>query len=210
MKNLLVIKTSHRKESVSSMLAQEFSDALKAGVPGLKVDQLDLSRENLPNLDDAGMEAVRGSGEDLTAEQQAIRDRSGALIGRVNSADLVVIAAPMNNFTITANLRTLIDYLASPGRTFGYGEDGPKGLMPDKPVYVISSRGGDYGDGSPDNPNPFDFQSGYIRHILGFLGITSVEIIAANAMDRNPELREAGLTAARERIASTVAKLAGK
>ena len=209
MKKLLLIETSHRKESVSSMLAREFIDTLEGAVPGLDVDRLDLAKEGLPNLDEAGMVAVRGDGENLTDGQQAIRGKSQELIDRINSADLAVIAAPMNNFTITANFRTLVDYLASPGRTFGYGEDGPKGLMEDKPVFVISSRGGDYGDGSAADPNPYDFQSGYIRHILGFLGITNVEIIAANAMDRNPELREKGLADARERIASSVAGLAG-
>ena len=209
MKKLLLVETSHRKESVSSMLAQEFIVALKGAEPGLDVDRLDLAEEKLPNLDEAGMVAVRGNGESLTEDQQAIRGKSQELIDRINNSDLAVIAAPMNNFTITANFRTLVDYLASPGRTFGYGEEGPKGLMQDKPVFVISSRGGDYGDGSAADPNPFDFQSGYIRHILGFLGITKVEIIAANAMDRNPELREKGLAAARDRIAASVAGLAG-
>ena len=208
MKKILLIQTSHRADGVSNTLSGEFTDALSGAIAGATVDRLDLAEEKLPNLDEAGMVAVRGPGEDLGAGQQAIRDRSDALIGRIEAADIVVIAAPMNNFTVSAQLRTFIDYLARPGRTFGYGEDGPKGLLEDKPVVVISSRGGDYGDGSPDNPNPYDFQTGYIRHILGFVGLSSVKVIAANAMDRSPELREKGLAAARKGMEAMVAELA--
>ena len=85
----------------------------------------------------------------------------------------------------------------SHAKSFGYGENGPQGLLSDKDVYVISTRGGQYGDGAADAPHPYDFQSGYLRHILGFIGLRSVQVIAANGMDMGDEARKKGLADAR-------------
>ena len=81
-------------------------------------------------------------------------------------------------------------------------------VLADKPVYVISTRGGNYGDGDPENPNPADFQSGYLRHILGFMGLKDVRIIAANGMDMGPEPRAEGLAEANGKIDSAISALA--
>ena len=130
--------------------------------------------------------------------------QSDAMISELGAADIILIAAPMHNFTISAQLRTYIDYITRPGKTFGYTEAGPKGLLVDRPVYIISTRGGQYGDGAPDKANPFDFQSGYLRHILSFIGLTSVKIIAANGMDMGDKPQAEGLASARTKIDTIV------
>ncbi len=96
--------------------------------------------------------------------------------------------------------------MARPGKTFGYDpKTGPKGLLGDKPVFVLSTRGGNYGDGDPENPHPADFQSGYLRHIFAFLGIKDVRIIAANGLDISPESRRQGLDGAHAAIDGAIA-----
>lgn len=106
----------------------------------------------------------------------------------------------MHNFTITGSFRTWIDHVARPGKTFGYGANGPEGLLDDKPVYILSTRGGQYGDGDPETPHPVDFQSDYLRHIFAFIGIRSVNIIAANGMDMGDEPRAKGIKNAEDAI----------
>ena len=78
-------------------------------------------------------------------------------------------------------------------KPFDYNpETGPKGLFDDKPVFVISSRGAEYGDVDPDYPIPVDFQTPYLRHIFGFMGLKDVRFIAANGMDMGPASRAGG------------------
>ena len=133
------------------------------------------------------------------------------MIDEMRTADAIVIGAPMHNFTVSGALRTWIDHIARPGKTFGYDpETGPMGLLDDKPVFVISSRGGEYGDGDPDDPNPADFQTPYLRHILGFMGLKDVRIIAAIGMDMRPESRAQGLDVAEAKIDASVAGLANQ
>ena len=82
------------------------------------------------------------------------------------------------------------------------------GLLTDKPVYVISTRGGQYGDGNPDDPHPADFQTGYLRHILKFIGLSDVRIIAANGMDMGDEPKAKGLAEAQDKIDAAVSTYA--
>ena len=128
------------------------------------------------------------------------------MIAELAAADVIVVGAPMHNFTISGALRTWIDHIARPGKTFGYDpETGPHGLLDDKPVYVISTRGGKYGDGDPEDPNPADFQSGYLRHIFGFIGLKNVNIIAANGMDMGGDHRANGIKEAKDKINNVIA-----
>lgn len=206
MTKVLLLQTSSRAESISNMLADEFLAAL-GETAALDVTVENLAARRLPNLDEAGIAALRTAVEAPTAAQQEVLAVSDALVAQIKAADLVVLAAPMHNFTVSAALRTYFDYLARPGVTFGYSENGPHGLIDDKPVAVISTRGGQYGDGSPDGAAPADFQSGYLRQILGFLGLKSVHIIAANGMDMGDAPKAEGLAAARARFADIIGGL---
>lgn len=201
MTNLLVLDTSPRKDAVSRSLTEGFISAWGDKFPEASIVHRDIGGKPPEHLDDDLIDALRRDPDQLNERQIAAIAASDAMIAELETADVIVVGAPMHNFTITGALRTWIDHIARPGKTFGYDpEKGPHGLLDDKPVYVISTRGGKYGDGDPENPNPADFQSDYLRHIFGFIGLKNVNIIAANGMDMGPEHKAEGLKAAETKI----------
>ena len=101
------------------------------------------------------------------------------------AADMIVIAAPMINFTIPSNLKAWIDYVARAGRTFRYSEKGPEGLVKGKQVIIVPARGGVYAAG-----NAMDFQLPYLKSVLGFLGMTDVEVLEVEGTAYGPEAAE--------------------
>ena len=208
MTTLLVIDTSPRKDAVSRSLTERFIERWSAVSPTGTVLYRDIGGAPLEHLDDELIDALRRDPQVMSHRQAATRAASNAMIAEMQNADAIVIGAPMHNFTVTGTLRTWIDHIARPGKTFGYDPaTGPKGLLDDKPVFVISSRGGKYGDGDLDDPHPDDFQSPYLRHIFGFMGLKDVRIIAANGMDMGPEDRAEGLAVAEAKIDAAVADL---
>jgi hypothetical protein len=90
-------------------------------------------------------------------------------------ADIIVIGAPMYNFSIPSQLKAWIDRIAVAGKTFRYTEKGPEGLAKGKKVIIVSARGGIYSDGAP--AAALDFQENYLRGVFGFLGITDIEFV---------------------------------
>jgi FMN-dependent NADH-azoreductase len=115
-------------------------------------------------------------------------------------ADVVVIGAPMINFSIPSNLRAWIDRIAIAGKTFRYTEKGPEGLASGKRVIIASTRGGVYGDASP-----MDFQEAYLRQVFGFLGIEDIHVIRAEGLALSPESRAQAIAAAHSRIVAHAA-----
>ena len=206
MSTLLVLDTSPRKDAVSRGLSERFVEEWSKKHPGARIVHRDIGANPPAHLDDELIEALRKQPETLTERQVAARAASDAMIDEIKQADAIVIGAPMHNFTVTGALRTWIDHMARPGVTFGYDpETGPEGLLADKPVYVISTRGGDYGNADPENLHPADFQSDYLRFVLAFIGLKDVRFIAANGMDMGPEPRAKGIAAANHAIEETVA-----
>jgi len=208
MRTLLAIDTSPSSDSASRSLVDHFVTHYTTTNPGTTVVHRNIGTAPLAHLDDELINGLRKQPDVLTARQQSARDDSDAMVAEMAAADAIVIGAPMHNFTITSAFRTWIDHIARPGVTFGYDpETGPKGLLADKPVYVISTRGGKYGEADAANPHPADFQSDYIRHIFKFIGITNVQFIAANGMDMGNEPRAEGLEAAHLGIDAAIAHL---
>ena len=113
------------------------------------------------------------------------------------AADTVVIGAPMYNFGVATSLRAWFDHVLRAGETFSYSAEGPKGLMTNKRVIVIESRGGLYSEGPAA---AIDFQEPYLRHLLGFMGITDVTFVHAEKIGYGPEARAAALVKARAQI----------
>lgn len=205
MSTLLVLDTSPSKTSVSRQLTEQFvSEWTKANTDGTVLRQ-NVGVKPPAHLDEALLEALRRNPKTLNKKQAKALEVSNAAIEELNQADMIVIAAPMHNFTISSSFKTWIDHVAIAGKTFGFSEKGPEGLLKDRPVYVISARGGDYGDGAADNPHPADFQTGYVRHIFAFMGIQSINIIAANGMDMGDEPRAAGIEAGEQKIQAVFA-----
>ncbi len=181
MTRILRIESSIKGEaSVSHKLTDRIIDRLTAADPNADVTLRDLSA-GVPHIDGAWVSAVYTPAEARSPEQAKIASYSDVLLNEVKDADLLVIALPVYNFGVPAPLKGWIDHLARKGETFRYTEAGPEGLLKGKRAIVaLSSDGTRMGSG-------IDFASGYIRHMLGFFGITNVEFVAADAMAFGPE-----------------------
>ena len=139
----------------------------------------------------------------LSDRQKELVALSDELIAELEVADTIVLAVPMYNFSIPSTLKAWIDHVARRGRTFRYTEKGPEGLLRDKKVFVLVSRGGVYSKGSP--AAPFDFQEPYLRTVLGFLGLTDVTFVHFEGVGMGPEAAAAN----RRKALADVERLAG-
>jgi FMN-dependent NADH-azoreductase len=158
--------------------------------PRGEVAYLDLAVDPLAHLSGEVL-AVRAGGatggnRDLERGEQALAD--------FLAADVIVIGAPMYNFSIPSQLKAWIDRVAVAGKTFRYTASGPEGLATGKKAIVVSARGGVYGAGSP--AAALDFQENYLRGVLGFLGIRDVEFVRAEGLNLGATQREHALAAA--------------
>ena len=181
MTNILRVESSIKGEaSVSRRLTDRITARLEAANPGAEVTLRDLSK-GVPHIDGAWIGAVFTPAEARNAEQAKIAAYSDALLAEVKAADILVIALPVYNFGVPAPLKAWIDHLARKGETFVYDDKGPHGLLKNKRAIVaLSSDGTEIG-------SEIDFASGYLRHMLGFFGITDVEFVAADQMVFNPD-----------------------
>jgi FMN-dependent NADH-azoreductase len=168
---LLINSSPRQDESITRDIAGAVAHQV-AATSGGQVVHRDVA-EGLPFLTAEWVGAAFTPPEERTEAQHAALAFSDALVAELQAADTVVIGAPMYNFSVPAALKAWIDLVARAGVTFRYTPNGPKGLLSGKrAIVVISSGGVTVGD-------PVDFESGYLRHVLGFLGISDVEIVAA-------------------------------
>jgi FMN-dependent NADH-azoreductase len=136
--------------------------------------------------------------EQRNADQVKAVAFADALISELEAADAIVIAAPMYNFTISTPLKAWLDHVARAGRTFRYSAAGPEGLLKNKKVFVVASRGGFYGEGPT---KAMDFQEPYLRAMLGFLGLTDITFIHVEGLAVSPETAQQGMHNARKAVA---------
>jgi FMN-dependent NADH-azoreductase len=198
---LLQIDSSARAGSVTRPLTAKFADEWRKNHPTGEVTQRDLSTTMLPLITD-DWNATKMEPSKLSPAHRNYLSISDALIGEVQAADTIVIGAPMYNFAIPSLLKAWVDQIVRVGKTVAYGPHGPKGLLGNKKVVVITARGGAYEKGTPGEK--FDFQEPYLRHIFGFIGLTDVTFIHAEN-----QLREgagSSLSAALEQIGHVVAE----
>jgi FMN-dependent NADH-azoreductase len=196
MKSLLVINSSAAREgSVSRELVEFTVDRLLQAAPGTRIVRRDLGANPVPHLVVDTLNGVRGT--PATEAERAARVLSDELIAEVRAADTLVIGAPMYNFSVATGLRAWFDHVLRAGETFSYSSEGVKGLLGGKRVIVIESRGGLYSEGPA---SAIDFQEPYLRHLLGFVGITDVTFVHAEKIGYGPEARAAALDTARRRI----------
>lgn len=197
MATLLYVKGSiFGDHGQSSQLAAQFVEGWKAKNAGGTVVVRDLSVDVPPYLDGEKVGALFTPAESRTAEQQAVVDYSDSLIAEIEAADAIVIGVPLYNFAVPAQLKSYFDYLCRAGVTFKYTETGPVGLLKNKPVYVVTARGGIYKDTAMDTQTPF------LKMILGFIGLTDVTMIHAEGLNMGDEAKAAALAAAAAEIAA--------
>jgi FMN-dependent NADH-azoreductase len=179
--------------SVSRQLSAAVVARLREAHPGLAVTYYDLGAEPIGHLTAAHLAAAQGRLPENAALQQDVARGRQALEDFL-VADVVVVGAPMYNFSVSSQLKAWIDRLAIAGKTFRYTEKGPEGLAGGKKVIVASSRGGFYG---PDTPAAaLDHQETYLRGIFGFFGIADVTFVRAEGINVSAEQRKASIAAA--------------
>lgn len=190
MKNILHLISSPREQaSVSIQLGRAIIQKLQQKYPESSVNEVNLLQENIPHLDAQHLQSFFTPPEQLTAaDAEAIR-HSDKAIDQLMRADIIVIGAPMYNFTIHSSLKAWIDHIARAGKTFSYSEQGPEGLVKGKKVYLAVSSGGVYSEGAYQ---PYDFVVPYMKNILGFLGMTELTIYRAEGLNV-PGLQEHAL-----------------
>lgn len=191
--NLLHIDSSVLGEnSASRALSAAIVARLRAEHPGSRVDYRDLAAQSLPHF------------TPMLAESDPCARRNAEVLDEFLAADVVVIGAPMYNFSIPSQLKAWVDRVLVAGKTFRYGTNGPEGLAGGKSVIIASSRGGIYqGDAAA-----IDFQERYLRHVFGFIGITDVQFVRAEGLNLGAEHREASLRRAHELIEAGLAEAA--
>jgi FMN-dependent NADH-azoreductase len=200
MTTLLQIKSSlFGDQGQSSQLADAFVTSWRARNPDGRVIIRNLAHDPVPHLDAARFLSFLARPETRDAEQQAAVACSDALIEELKAAELIVIGVPMYNFGIPSTLKAYFDHVARAGITFSYTEDGPVGLLTGKKALVTAARGGRY------LGTPFDTQTDYVRHFLGFIGIDDVEFVYAEGLNLGEENKAAGLADAHLKLAELAA-----
>ena len=166
--------------SVSRQLSQSITNQWTANHPGTVVEYLDLVASGPTHLsaDSIGFR-IPPTG-DLSATQKRENAVSEALVSQFLAADVVVIGAPLYNFSIASQLKSWIDRIAQGGRTFTYTDKGPQGLAGGKTVLVALSRGGVYS--TSEGGRAMEHQETYLQTVLGFLGVTDIRFVRAEGI----------------------------
>lgn len=178
MKTLLHVKSSvFGDQGQSAQLADRLIKRWLHQNPEGRVIVRDLVAEPIAHFDMQTIAALSTDADQRGPEQQDIAALSDRLIAELQEADTLVLAAPMYNFAVPSQLKAWFDQVARNGVTFRYTEQGPEGLLKDRPVYVLATRGGQYRDAG------LDFQVPWIKQILGFIGLKQVEVVYAEGLN---------------------------
>lgn len=190
--------------SYSRELADHIVSELQATHPDADVVRRDLAADPIPHIADATIKGFYTPAEALTNELRSALALSDQVIAEVKAADVIVISAPIYNFSIPSALKAWIDHVLRIGHTFAYEDGQFRGLVDDRPVYLALSYGaGGYGDGGP--LQSYDQMKPYLTMILNFIGLTSVTALSIEATTADA----ATIAAEREKaFAATKAALA--
>ena len=172
--------------SASRQVSAAVVERLKVATPDLEVTYRDLSSEPLAHLSGLHLAAAQGAVPE-SADLHRDVAQSQAALDEFLAADVVVIGAPMYNFTIPSQLKAWIDRIVINGKTFRYTASGPEGLAGNKRVIIAISRGGFYGAGAP--AAAFEHLETYLRGVFAFIGVANPEIIVAEGLNIGPDER---------------------
>lgn len=198
--NLLHVDSSiQRDASVSRALSAAIVTEWRRTTPDLNVTYRDLDAEPVLHLDSPLLAAAYGAEANETTQANAAMGTQA--LEEFLAADIVVVGAPMYNFTVSSQLKTWLDRLAVAGKTFAYTENGAQGLAGGKKVIVASSRGGIYSAGPM---TAMDFQETYLRAMFGFFGIGDVSFVRAEGTMLGAEHKQRSIEAALNAIPAVV------
>jgi FMN-dependent NADH-azoreductase len=187
------------ENSVSRQLTLSIVNKLKQDNPALITTYRDLAEQPLEHLSAAHLVGAENASDALKQDLE----NGAAALDEFLGADILVIGAPMYNFSVSSQLKAWIDRVAVAGKTFRYTEKGPEGLAGGKQVFIVSSRGGIYSEGSPQAL--VDHQEPFLRAVLNFMGITDINYIRAEGVAMGPDHRQKALDNAQQTILSTKA-----
>ena len=206
MKLLHVDSSPLGTNSVSRQLTRQIVESWTASHPGTTVEHLDVVTDapNHLNLESLGFRTGPNAAglSEVQRRENAVSER---LVSQFLAADVIVVGAPMYNFSIPSQLKSWIDRIAQAGRTFKYTEKGPQGLAGGKTVIVASTRGGSYA-GMPS----LDHQESYLKTVFGFFGITDVRFVRAEGLAMGDEAKAKALAAAEADIRVHTARAANE
>ena len=193
-KILHVDASARQAGSVSRELSQHLVDALSD--TGIEVTKREIGLSPLPLISETWVGANFTPEEDRSDDQKKVLELSDTLIEEIEAADTLVLGVPIYNFGVPATFKAWVDMIARARKTFKYTENGPVGLLEGKKAYVVIASGG------TQSGSEIDFATPYVRHVLGFVGIHDVSIIAADQLMATGDEKVA---AAREQIAALAA-----
>jgi FMN-dependent NADH-azoreductase len=198
-KTYLALKSSLSGEAaLSSQLVDRFIAQQVAGDArdGVQADVVvrDLAADPLPHLTAERFAALTTPAGQRTSAQARIAAESDELVAELKAADVIVVGLPMYNFGVPSTLKAYFDHVARAGVTFRYTAEGPRGLLTDKKVFVIATRGGRYSGTAQD------LQSAFVRQFLAFIGLTDVEFVYAEGLALGAEHRAAAIAEADRRL----------
>ncbi|WP_320199485.1 FMN-dependent NADH-azoreductase [Agrobacterium sp. rho-13.3] len=195
-KILLVTSSPRGDESLSNKFAGELADKLKSQTNG-SITHLDLGENPIPHLDTITTSAIRKSADQRDAQEAAAAEYSDKRVAELLDADTIVIGTGLINFSIYSGLKSWIDNVARAGLTFTYTASGPVGLATGKKVYIVLSSAGVYSEGPAA---PLDHAVPYLKTVLGFIGLTDVEVIRIEGLAFGPEAAEKAIAAATAKV----------
>ena len=188
-RRILRIDSSARQTaSVSRDIGDQVVERLLAEHPGALVDQIELA-DGVGHIDGHWVESNFTDEDQRSAEQRQRLQYSDEAIAALKAADVIVLTAPIYNFSVPSVLKAWIDQICRAGLTFRYTEEGPQGLLSDRPVYLVMASGGvPFG-------SPVDFASGYLKQVFRFIGIEDIRLIGAERVAADIERAKLGALA---------------
>ena len=194
---LLVTSSPRAEESLSTKIAVQLANTIEATTTGSTVTHRDLGSDPINHLDFVTTNAIRKPADIRSAEEAEAAVVSDAAVAELLAADVVILATGLINFNISSSLKSWIDHVARAGLTFHYTDKGPVGLVTNKKVYVVLASAGAYSSGPAA---AMEHAVPYLRTVLGFMGMTDVEVIRVEGTAFGPEAIEKAITDAQSRI----------
>jgi len=204
MSHILLVTSSPRgSEGLSTRYASQLAKQLAAQRPGATLTVRDLAVAPLNHIGEAYVVGRTTPPDARTPAQAEAVALAESLVAELTAADTVVIGSAMINFGPPTPLKAWFDHVTWPGVTFRYAGNSVEGLLKGKKVYLVTASGGVFSEGPMA---AWDYQSGYLKHLLGFLGLTDIEHLRVEGMAYGPQAAEAAVASADKALQSLLAQ----